>query len=380
MGTHDPAQNGAEMKRFAFPALVATVVAATMAPPASGTGLMSSNVEYLQTLAVEGGGAQVARIADGHLFVASYRSFSIFDLSTPANPTLVSTTPLGASNPNESIDTNGRILILKEEIPAEKLMVWDVSDKTSPALLAEVPAPDHTVECLLDCRWAYGSDGTIYDLRKPAQAKVAGTWDDGSLQFGHTVAEVAPGIALSTAQPTLRLFDARRDPAHPRLLASAPAPSQNVQGVSRWPRGGRDRFLLSAEESSFTGRCDGSSAVFRTFDTRGWKKSRTFEPLHELRMDNGTVVDGRSPGGVLGCSTHGFAERPGFANGGHVAVTHYEHGTRFLEVGPTGAIQEVGYFYSAGGEASAAVWANESIVYVIDVVRGIDVLRFTEDA
>ena len=367
------------MRRIATTFCAALLVAAPIVGgTAAGTGLASDNVEYLQTVPVDGAGAQVARIVDGYMYLASYRSFSIYDVSVPEDPQLVGSTPL-PSNPNESIDTNGRILILKEELPAEKLMVWDVADKESPVLLSEVPAPDHTVECMLDCRWAYGSDGTIYDLRRPAQAKVAGNWDDGSLQFGHTVAEVRPGLALSTATPTLRLFDVNT-PARPKLVATTPAPSDNVQGVSRWPRGGRDRFLLSAEESSFTGRCDAGTAVFRTFDTRGWKKARTFRPLHEFRMDNGVVADGRSPGGILGCSTHGFTESPTFRNGGVVALTHYEHGTRFLEVDARGHIAEVGYFYAAGGEASAVLWAADDIVYVIDVVRGIDVLRFTDGA
>jgi hypothetical protein len=364
--------------RRALELSAALIVAVGAASPASGTGVMSPNVEYVSTIPIDGAGAQVARIADKHLFVAGYRAFSIYDLSDPEAPELVSTTPLGASNPNESIDTNGRILILKEEIPSEKLMVWDVADKAAPTLLAEVPAPDHTVECLLECSWAYGSDGTIYDLRRPAEAKVAGNWDDGSLQFGHTVAEVAPGIALSTATPTLRLFDAR-SPGRPKLMATIGAPSGNVQGVSRWPRQGRDRFLLSAEESSFTARCDAASAVFRTYDTTGWKKKRTFRVLDEFRMENGTIADGRAVGGPLGCSTHGFSESPTFRDGGVVALTHYEHGTRFLEVDRSGAIEEVGYFLPAGGEASAAVWATRSIVYVMDVVRGIDVLRFSDN-
>jgi hypothetical protein len=135
---------------------------------------------------------------------------------------------------------------------------------------------------------------------------------------------------------------------------------------------------LSAEESSFTARCDAESAVLRTYDTTGWRQKRAFRVADEYRMDNGTVVDGRAVGGPLGCSTHGFAERPDFRDGGIVALTHYEHGTRFMEVAATGRIAEIGYFLPAAGEASAVVWVTKDIVYVMDVVRGIDVLRFTD--
>src|SRR5688500_7357029 len=150
MGTTPTPENVLTMRRIASLLCAGLLTAAPVAGgTAGGTGLASPNVEYLQTVPVDGAGAQVARIVDGYLYLASYRSFSIYDVSAPEDPQLVSSTPL-PSNPNESIDTNGRILILKEELPVEKLMVWDVTDKASPALLSEVSAPDHTVECILD--------------------------------------------------------------------------------------------------------------------------------------------------------------------------------------------------------------------------------------
>ncbi len=94
-------------------------------------------------------------------------------------------------------------------------------------------------------------------------------------------------------------------------------------------------------------------------------------------MDNGAVHDGRAPGGVLGCSTHGFAEHPRFKDGGIVALAHYENGLRFLRVDGRGAIFEAGYFLPYGGETSGTLWMTDEIVYTFDVVRGIDVLRYT---
>src|SRR5688572_8118086 len=126
MGTAPTPEKVTIMRRIAAIFCSALLTTAPIAGgTAGGTGLASANVEYLQTVPVDGAGAQVARIVDEHLYLASYRSFSIYDVSVPEDPQLVSSTPL-ASNPNESIDTNGRILILKEELPAEKLMVWDV--------------------------------------------------------------------------------------------------------------------------------------------------------------------------------------------------------------------------------------------------------------
>lgn len=49
---------------------------------------------------------------------------------------------------------------------------------------------------------------------------------------------------------------------------------------------------------------------------------------------------------------------------------------RFVEVDPKGAITEVGYFLPAGGSTIASYWITDDIVYSIDLVRGIDILRF----
>jgi hypothetical protein len=43
-------------------------------------------------------------------------------------------------------------------------------------------------------------------------------------------------------------------------------------------------------------------------------------------------------------------------------------------VGPDGRFTEVGGFIGHGGTAQAAVWRTESVLYVIDFERGIDVL------
>jgi hypothetical protein len=55
----------------------------------------------------------------------------------------------------------------------------------------------------------------------------------------------------------------------------------------------------------------------------------------------------------------------------------YDHGTRFLEVKPTGKIEQVGYFLPYAGESSSTYWANDEIVYVADYSRGLDILRWT---
>ena len=59
-----------------------------------------------------------------------------------------------------------------------------------------------------------------------------------------------------------------------------------------------------------------------------------------------------------------------------VALGSYEHGTRFVDVAPTGKIKEVGYFMPWAGGTSAAYWMTKDIVYSVDYSRGIDILKY----
>ena len=363
---------------------VMTAVLGLVRPAASGAepgvgGVTSGPIEYLTTVPFDAGTAQVTRLVDDTLFLASWRHISIYDVSDPLTPQLLGHAPTGFQFPAERMDTNGKILIIGEEMPVPRLHVWDVSDPTAPFERAVLDgAGDHTFACVLDCRWAYGSFGTIVDLRDPDQPKVVGDWSDGVMTYGHDVTEVAPGIVLTSSDPVMRLLDARRDPASPRELAAADTQvtgGHAYVGTNVWPRRMRDRFLLTSEETAFEPQCSDSSSAFATWDTKGWKRFRTFRLLDTYRLGNGTITDGNAPANVVGCSTHMFDEHPDFADGGRVALAHYEHGLRLLHVARNGRIEEQGWFLPWGGEVSSAQWITDEILYSIDLARGIDILR-----
>ena len=104
------------------------------------------------------------------------------------------------------------------------------------------------MSCVLNCRWAYGSSGTIYDLRKPTQPKVAGDWGKGRPATGaHDVTEVKPGFVMTSSTP-LMLLDARKNPAKPKLLAQGPSPDQRYMHSNLWPHQMEDKFLLVGSE------------------------------------------------------------------------------------------------------------------------------------
>lgn len=356
---------------------VATAVAVT---PSSATGFSSSNVEYVKTVPFEAGAPTGARLVGDYLYVAGAKTFSIYDVSDPVTPALESITPVGFQFANEDVDTNGEVLIMSADNEIRKLFVWDVTDKAKPVKLAELEdMRDHNFACVLDCTWAYGSRGSIVDLRDPANPRVAGSWGGGVTPGdGFDTTEVSPGIVLASTR-ILRLLDARKNPAEPKLLASATTPDNRLLHSSRWPRGGKDRFALVQEETFAEVRCDEDSGTFMTWDTRSWRKTKTFRLVDSYRATGGTYTDGSPAANALGCTAMWFQEHPDFHDGGVVAAAWFEHGTRFLEVAPTGRIAEVGHFLPFGGSTIASYWITDEIVYSVDYARGIDILRFTAE-
>ena len=362
---------------------LAMIVALFVLPAGAGpaTGVASSNVEYVTTVPFDAGLGTGARQVGRHLFVAGAKSFSIYDVSEPESPKLLSITPIGFQFANEDVDTNGKVLLLSDDTGRKMLHVWDVRDKTAPVELSVMEnMPDHTFSCVLKCKWAYGARGSIVDLRDPSKPNLAGNWYPGMFPgYGFDVTEVAPGLIL-TATRDIRFLDARRNPADPKLLAQGYTDDDRLIHSLDWPGNARDRFFLVQGETPFSGTCDENSGAFMTWDASRWRKTHTFRMVDEFRVKNGTFTDGNPPAGATGCTNMWFEHHPRFKSGGLVAASFFEHGTRFLNVNSRGNIEEVGHFMPAGGSSIASYWITDKIVYSIDLSRGIDILRFTGKA
>ena len=171
------------------------------------------------------------------------------------------------------------------------------------------------------------------------------------------------------------------------LVVGSNADNRFVHAV-RWPRGGQDRFAFVGGETNFTftsgnPQCDEkTNGAFEVFDAQHARETGRFpaKPTAEYRPSSGTYVDGNIPTHVAGCSVHWFQEHPSFHNGGLVALAAYDNGVRFLQVTPEGKIVEQGYFQPLGFETSSAKWVpGTDIVYSIDYLRGIDILKYTGD-
>jgi hypothetical protein len=301
-------------------------------------------------------------------------------------------------NEDVSIDPDATFLLFSEQLPNDILHVYDIEDKTNIVEIARLRgAGDHTMTCINKCQAAYGSDGTIVDLRNPAEPKFIAKRRDPNnwhAQTGlsgsgaHDVTEYKDGFVVTA--PIDDAFQALdvRDPAKPKVIARGGQPTNTAYlfHSARWPNGGNDRFILMQGEDNFNPRCNkDANGPFLTYDTQGFENTKTFKLVDQFAVQNGTFTDGNPPANGLGCSAHWFEEHPTFNNGGLVAMGYYEHGTRFFDITDTGKIKEAGYFLPTAGSTSAAYWVDRNdpknkLVYAVDYTRGIDILKYVGPA
>lgn len=367
------------MRRLLLPLLLTAGMLGVPAAKALPTpGFASPNVEFLANVPLHADTAG-ARYRDGYLYVTSSHELTIYDARNPELPVPLSTLPIPQTPyfAEEDVDTNGRVLLIGT---VGKLFVFDVRDKAHPALSATMDGGDeHTISCVLDCTWGYGSYGEIVDLRNPAAPKQVGDWTTaakGGPGTQHDVTEVAPGIVM-TSTVQMWLLDARRDPAHPKVIARGQNKDGRFIHANLWPRGMKDKLLLvggeTAEAGTGTSCSDPAAGAFMTYDTTGWQKTGTFRRLDSYRPPAGAAPAGGATYETY-CS-HWFTPRPGWKDGGELAVGWYEHGTRLLKIASNGTIRETGWYLPAATTASAAYWVTKDLLYVLDYQRGLDILR-----
>jgi hypothetical protein len=356
-------------------ALTLGLPAGAVAGPSAG-GLASDGVEWVRNIPLHTDSAG-ARLHEGYFYITTGRDLFIYDTKEADNPTMVGRMvlpdPGTPTMAEEDPDTNGRILLISN---GGTTSVIDVADKTAPKLLSQLEGVDeHTLSCILDCTWAYGSEGAIVDLRDPANPKEAGNWNSiFATSSNHDVTEVAPGLVLTASYPMM-LLDARFGPANPKLLAKGTTDPETFIHAVRWPQMSQDDLILAGGEAFGPACADSGDAKFMTWNSIGWQQSGKFSPIAEYHLANGTYTDGKNL--TQTWCTHWFMEHPTFSNGGLVALAWYEQGIRFLKVGHEGAIEEAGWFLPHGGQTSAVYWINEEVMYTADYYRGLDVLRWT---
>lgn len=191
-------------------------------------------------------------------------------------------------------------------------------------------------------------------------------------------------------------------------------------------------LLMGNGETNFTGTCNSGSGPFSTYKIKNMTPGNTdaLAIADVFRPVSGQYTDGNPAVNAIGCSGHWFTVQPastvvpqppapeeptdppasaisnsraaqasgkGRAPGTLsaeaptaeatatpdylVAAAWYEHGTRLLSVDKaSGEITQKGFFQPVAGSASAAHWINDEYVYVVDYVRGVDILRYNKGA
>jgi hypothetical protein len=389
---------------------VAVLAALSAAPIAaankSGPDWVSSdNVQYLGSIKQDIGLTTGAKVVGDRLFVTSGKNITVYDISRPEKPQTLGSMKVNVAWENEEVPTNGKVLAVASDFYSATpscltalratgcVQFFDVRDPANIKEVGSIPVANHTAECILDCQYFYGRAGTIIDARgilDGTPPTVAGNWIEELKSQGvdskscHHIREIRPGVILTACRPfsviTVNAEDAPgASPEHPKVLYTGE--SDAFVHSARWPRGGRDKFVLIGGETNFTGRCNGANGEFRTYSAESVQagRSTTFDgPLAHLQpAGNGTYVDGKPPANHLGCSVHWFQEHPSFKNGGLVALSEYEDGVRFLQIKRNGQIEEQGFFAPLGGSSSSPKWAGRGdVVYSLDYDRGIDIIRW----
>ena len=341
-------------------------------------GLSSDNLEHVALFPLDGR-ANGGKLLGTTLYVTTGKTLEILDVSTPESPKSVGKLDFEivdggyvATGYQEDVDTNGKVLIRSD---GGEMQVVDVRDPAKPTVLSVlVGADDHTMSCVLDCSFVYGSEGTVVDLRDPAKPVLRDTrWTEiAEVSNGHDVTEVAPGLVLTATNPMV-LLDARSDPANPTRLAAVEAPGF-VHGTA-WPgQGEGDIALAGGEAMGPSPACqDDPSSTFHTWDTRGWRETKTFKMLDEYRL---TPTEQEGGTASVWC-THWFDHHRQFGTGGLVTIAWYEQGVRLLQVAGDGKIEQTGYFLPHAGSVWDVRWIDDRVLYTFDHHRGIDILRYT---
>jgi hypothetical protein len=393
--------------------LLAALVSVSMLGPIGGaqgqvadpSGVIASeNVRLLGT--IPNPGAIGARFQGSVMFVTSAAGLTSYDISNPSSPRPLGALPLPHFE-NEDVDLGGDILLISNDAAESTgiLYVIDISDPAHPALLSTTPmggnplfgGPGHTASCILDCRFAWVTDGggiRVFDLTNPLAPVNKGTFAtpagdgvvthdvqvDGNglvwvVGFGGTAAYRLPdgydGNGLGTL--VAKTNDEGKSTYFDELgLGDGSNPNDFIHHNS-FRRAGDNVVFITEEDYARPG-CRGAGS-FQSWslpvDQSDNPTGADLTPLDLWTTE--LLADAAQPAAL--CSAHYFDYRRNL-----VAQGWYEQGVRFLDVHDPSDIRQVGYFVPPSSATWAAYFAptdpTGQIVYSVDAAHGIDVLRF----
>jgi hypothetical protein len=354
-------------------------------------------------------------------------------------PLFQSTT--GAALAQEDPDTNEEILLVDGSPSAfgtARLQVVDVSDpEAGVSIIGSVAVTDHTWTCVSGppnaagdintCQYAYGRTGHIIDLTDPtAPVNLSTTWrqaiegmgNRSNSPYTHDLTEIRPGLVMTAGRDAI-LMDTT-DPTSPVELTRVVGTGRfNTFGYhsAEWADGGLAPHLVlgteiapppvaglpSATENLAASDCQGDESVIETWDARDAAAAiaafdaaaAADEPITYLEAFDGvqfTPIDtfdaagrgiylqGQAPGHVLYCA-HWMDLHPSYGeDGGLMAVSYYDRGTRFVKADAEGEMEEIGWITALESYSGSARWISEDVVYIMDYRRGMEVVKIEGEA
>jgi hypothetical protein len=321
-----------------------------------------------------GGVIRGAVLEGDYLYVATTSSLSVYDVTNPAEPELLATRPSPRFVHGELISTGGELLLLNGGLVTSGLDVWNVEDKSNPVLAGSVETvTDEHFSCLIECTWAYGSNGSVVDLRDPKDPQLTSVDWKAELGLGetrvHRLDEYRPGFMATAPREAAPLIVDVRRPLQPRVVAKTrqPSLSPSMFLYTTWARGGDDRFVVTSTEN---GGCnDEHQGALVTFDTKGWPEDRKFEAAGRYRYDGRTDDEN--------CLAYYFSLHPRFADGGLVLLPNGLEGTRVVEVAKTGKMKELDSFVLPTSDVWLAFWADDEIFFALNTTGEVYILRYS---
>lgn len=393
--------------------------------------LVTENVTLVKNLPEATAGVSLAFSSDTpHMYLSSLKGIHVYDVSEPEDPILVSFEPLPHYQ-NEAMSLgerkNGDKFLLVGSTLAAASTAGDVDTNSRMAIVVEVTDPadptvvgsvatesrTHTVSCRnTACDFAY-SDGrsqgkmSIIDLRDFRDPKMAGTFTSVVPQ-GHDQDLDDAGYLWHVGGQGAVALDVSK-PTEPVQVASTNG--QAIGGLTEWngfilhnsTRPNAKKFktnakaslkngnvLLATEEDTAEGECGPDLGAFSTWHIpyMNAKKYKKDNPQSEPGKGKISPLDLWYPAdaGVYGahCSAHYFD----YHEKGIITQGWYELGTRILDVRNPKKIKQIGVFMAPGAtETWASYWVparnkksrvtgkSTNIIYSVDHVRGLDVLK-----
>jgi hypothetical protein len=407
--------------------VIALTLACAAITPGSAMAAQSSNVQAIASIPAMKEAISINFIGET-MFVSTVHGVYSYDVTDPANPTLLGALPMYIwENEDVSVDPVRKLLFISRDprgftspatsgatFPYGAVHIIDVS---IPQALRQinvflVPA-GHTTTCVNNCDviWTAGPYANAQtqpqfhgrpifatDVRDPMNPVPCPNPIDTDHNYGqndyvHDVQVDKAGVAWVSGQGGVRGYWTSGDHYDP-LQGKV----RTATGCDPVPYGGggtgkdaapmefmhnawrdsdtRPDVLLTTEENVVTD-CK-TAGRFSTYDLTESYDGEGFRPETKgtftmKRLDTWTP---QGQVGSTGCaSAHYFTSR----NDGITANAFYTQGVRFLDTSNPKDIRQVGYFVNSDSNTWAAYW-HKGYVFVADSGRGVDILRFDGQA